>query len=243
MTKSTDALCVKELFEPGNTTAWELLSRFTYPWEALPHIGEFILELGAILDENEYERRDNNVWIHKAATIAPSAHIGNNTIIGAGAQVRHCAYIRENALIGSNTVVGNSTEIKNSILFDKAQVPHFNYVGDTIMGHKSHFGAGVITSNVKSDYSLVTVGYGSERIETGLKKFGAIVGDRVEVGCNAVLNPGTVVGADSNIYPLSFVRGYVKANSIYKRQGEVVLKQLTKDNFSTHLSTSSSELK
>ena len=224
MAKSTDALCVKELFEPGNTVAWDLLLRFAYAWEALPHIGEFIAEVGATLDESEYERRDNSIWIHKTATVAPSAHIGAGTIIGAGAQVRHCAFIRTNAIIGSDAVVGNSTEIKNSILFDKAQVPHFNYVGDTIMGHKSHFGAGVITSNVKSDYSLVTVGYGSERIETGLKKFGAIVGDRVEVGCNAVLNPGTVVGTNSNIYPLSFVRGYVEARSIYKRQGEVVKK-------------------
>lgn len=224
MTKTITALCAKELFEPGNSMAWELLSRFTYPWEALPHIGEFILELGAALDESEYERRDNNVWIHKTATVAPSAYIGDTSIIGAGAHILHCAYVRTNALIGIDAWVGNSTEVKNSILFDKVQIPHFNYVGDSIMGYKSHFGAGVITSNVKSDYSLVSVVYGSERIETGLKKFGAILGDRAEVGCNAVLNPGTVVGADSNIYPLSSVRGYVEAGSIYKRQGEVVKK-------------------
>jgi NDP-sugar pyrophosphorylase family protein len=220
-----ESLFVSELFEPGHSVAWEFLSGFTYPWEALPYIGEFILELGATLDESEYERRDNNVWVHKTAYIAQSAYIGSDTIICPDAEVRNCAYIRQNALVGSNSVVGNSTELKNSILFDRVQVPHFNYVGDSILGYKSHFGAGVITSNVKSDSSLVTVLYEGERIKTGLKKFGAILGDNVEVGCNAVLNPGTVIGAGSNIYPLSSVRGYVEANSIYKRQGEVVRKE------------------
>ena len=224
MNKIVDKLKTGALFEPGHTVAWVLLSRYTYPWEALPHIKDFILEYGAMLDDLSYEQRDNNVWIHKTAEIAPSAYIGSNVIIGADTQVRHCAYIRENALIGKKAVIGNSTEVKNSILFDNVQVPHFNYIGDSILGYKSHCGAGVITSNVKSDSSLVSVNCDSERIETGLKKFGAVLGDRVEVGCNAVLNPGTVIGMNSNVYPLSSVRGYVEANSIYKRQGEIVKK-------------------
>ena len=224
MSIKNDVFSVNSLFEPGHTDAWDFLKQFTYPWEALPHIGSFISKLGATLCESEYECRDNNVWIHKTAQIAPSAFIGRFVIIGADTQIRHCAYIRENALIGKNAVIGNSTEIKNSILFDNVQVPHFNYIGDSIMGYKSHFGAGAITSNVKSDSSLVTVKYDNKQIETGIKKFGAILGDRVEVGCNAVLNPGTVIGADSNIYPLSSVRGYVDTNCIYKSQDNIVKK-------------------
>ena len=218
------ALTTDSLFEPGNTKAWVLLKRFKYPWEALPHIKDFIIELSSLLEESDYNKLDNNVWIHKTANVAPTAFIGNCVIVGAGTRISHCAYIRDNILIGKNTGIGNSTEIKNSILFDNVQVPHFNYVGDSILGYKSHFGAGVITSNVKSDSSLVCVSYGQQRIETGLKKFGAIIGDRVEIGCNAVLNPGTIVGKDSNIYPLSSVRGYITPDSIYKRQGEVVQK-------------------
>ena len=214
-------LYVKNLFKPGNTIAWEYLSQFTYPWEALPGIRDFILELGADLDNSEYEQRGDDVWIHKSASVAPSAHIGNAVIIGAGAEVRHCAFIRGSAMVGSGAVVGNSTELKNVILFDKVQVPHYNYVGDSILGFKSHMGAGSITSNVKSDSSLVSVAFGNERIATTLKKFGAILGDHVEVGCNAVLNPGTVVGSETTIYPLSMVRGFIPPGSIYKKQGEI----------------------
>jgi NDP-sugar pyrophosphorylase family protein len=215
-------LFVKELFAPGHTAAWAYLSRFTYPWEALPGIGRLILELGVALDGAEYEKRGDDAWIHKTAVVAPSAHIGSRVIICAGAQVRHCAFIRENALVGDGAVVGNSTELKNVILFDKVQAPHYNYIGDSILGFKSHMGAGAITSNVKSDYTLVAVAYGDTRIETGLKKFGAILGDNVEVGCNSVLNPGAVIGAGTSIYPLSMVRGYIPAGSIYKKQGEIV---------------------
>ena len=217
-------LYVKELFAPGHTAAWDYLSRFTYPWEALPGIGGLILELGAALDEAEYEKRGDDVWIHKTAIVAPTAHIGRRVIIGADTEVRHCAFIRENALIGGGAVVGNSTELKNAILFDKVQTPHYNYIGDSILGYCSHTGAGAITSNVKSDRTLVAVSYGDTRIDTGLRKFGAILGDHVEVGCNSVLNPGVVVGAGASIYPLSMVRGYVPAHSIYKKQGEIVKK-------------------
>ena len=219
------ALTVNALFEPGHSTALGFLNRFMYPWEALPHIEAYILELGANLNESDYDIRENNVWIHKSAIIAPSAHIGNNVIVEAGANIIHCAYVRNNVLIGKESWIGNSTEVKNSILFNNVQVPHFNYIGDSILGYKSHFGAGVITSNVKSDSSPVSVSYEGQRIKTGLKKFGAIIGDRVEVGCNAVLNPGTIVGSDSNIYPLSSVRGYIEPNSIYKNQGEIVKKR------------------
>ena len=215
-----------QLFEPGHTAAWAgLLARYAYPWEALPHIRDAILQLGKALSEYEYEKRGTDIWIHKTATIAHTAHIGGAVIIGAETEVRHCAYIRGNALIGIGAVIGNSTEIKNAILFDKAQVPHFNYIGDSILGYKSHTGAGAITSNVKSDKSPVKVTYGSRRIETGLKKFGAILGDHTEIGCNAVLNPGTVVGKNATVYPLSFVRGYVPACSIHKQNGEVVSKK------------------
>ena len=216
------ALCVGELFESGHTVAWEFLSQFSHPWEALPGIREFILELGASLDSSNYEQRGGDVWIHKSASVAQSASIGSAVIIGADTEVRHCAFIRGSALVGCNAVVGNSTELKNVILFDGVQVPHYNYVGDSILGYKSHMGAGSITSNVKSDRTPISVKYGDGRIDTGMKKFGAVLGDRVEVGCNSVLNPGCVVGAGSSIYPLSMVRGFVPARSIYKRQGEVV---------------------
>ena len=222
LTISLKELNVWELFQPGHTAAWEYLSRFTYPWEALPGIREFILGLGAGLDEAEYERQGRDVWIHKTAIIAASAYIGSGVIIGAGTQVRHCAYIRESALVGGGAVIGNSTEIKNAILFDGVEVPHYNYIGDSILGYKSHMGAGAITSNIKSDRTPVSVACGNERIDTGMRKFGAILGDHVEVGCNSVLNPGVVIGSGASVYPLSMVRGFVPAGSIYKRQGEVV---------------------
>ena len=206
------------------TLAKPLLEQCEYPWEALPKIGAFITELGATLPAEEYEARDNNVWIAKSAKVAPTAFIGSNVIIGKNAEVRHCAFIRGNALVGEGAVVGNSTELKNVILFNKVQVPHYNYVGDSILGYKAHMGAGSITSNVKSDKTLTVVKTPEGNIPTGLKKFGAILGDNVEVGCGSVLNPASVVGHDSNIYPLSSVRGVVPANSIYKKQGEVVEK-------------------
>lgn len=220
----TDMLRVDALFEPGHTVAWEFLSRYTWPWEALPNIGVYITELGASLEMTEYENPRNNVWIHKTATVAPTAFIGSSVIICAGAEVRHCAFIRGNAIVGNGAVVGNSTELKNVILFDAVQVPHYNYVGDSILGYKSHMGAGSITSNVKSDRSLVSVTCGDVRIDTKLKKFGAILGDNVEIGCNSVLNPGSVIGSNSTVYPLSMVRGFVQAGSIYKRKGEIAEK-------------------
>ena len=217
-------LSIEKLFEPGRTIAWEFLSRYTWLWEALPDISAYIPQAGAALDLTEYEKIRENVWIHKTATIAPSAFIGDSIIIGAGTDVRHGAFIRGNALIGSGVVVGNSTELKNVILSDKVQVPHYNYVGDSILGYKAHMGAGSITSNVKSDSSLISVNYCDNRIDTNLKKFGAILGDHVEIGCNSVLNPGCIVGANTIIYPLSSVRGYVPADSIYKKHGEIVEK-------------------
>jgi len=219
-----DALRIDQLFSPGRTIAWGYISKYTWPWEILPDIGDIILELGEKLDKDEYETLPNNVWIHKTATVAPTASIGETVIIGAGANIRHCAYIRQNALVGDGAVVGNSTELKNVILFDKTQVPHFNYVGDSILGFKSHMGAGSITSNVKSDGTLVTIDCDGSRIETGLKKFGAILGDNVEIGCNSVLNPGSIIGQNATVYPLSMVRGYVPAGSIYKKRGEIAQK-------------------
>ena len=216
-----DLMRIEELFEPGHTIAWEFLSGFEWPWEALPGIRDCIIENGASLDAAEYNELPGNVWIHRTAVIAPTAFIGSHVIIGAGTQVRHCAFIRENALIGASAVIGNSTELKNVILFDGVQVPHYNYVGDSILGHKSHMGAGSITSNVKSDHSIVSVVCGDSRIETGMRKFGAIIGDHVEIGCNSVLNPGCVIGPHTSVYPLSMVRGYIPEGSIYKRQGEV----------------------
>jgi len=215
---------VRELFGPGRSLAWEFLSQYAWPWEALPDIGRFISETGAALDPAEYDERPNGVWVHKTAGVAASASLGKSIIVCAGAEIRHCAYIRANAVVGRGAVVGNSTELKNVILFDEVQTPHYNYVGDSILGYKSHMGAGSITSNVKSDHSPVSVLCGGLRIETSLRKFGAVLGDYVEIGCNAVLNPGSVVGARSTVYPLSFVRGFVPPGSIYKKQGEVVEK-------------------
>lgn len=217
---------ISNLFNLDETIAKELLGKYEYPWEVLPHIEEFILELGKSLDKNEYEKIGDNVWIHKTAKVYKSAYIGENCIICEGAEVRHCAFIRKNAIIGKNTVVGNSTELKNVILFNNVQVPHYNYVGDSILGYKSHMGAGSITSNVKSDKKLVVIKNGLKKIETGMKKVGAMLGDNVEIGCGSVLNPGTVIGRNSNVYPLSSVRGVVSKNSIYKNKNEIVEKKI-----------------
>lgn len=218
-------LTVKELYTLDETIAKDIFDGVTYPWEVLPKIGSFIVELGKTLSEDEYEKRGENIWIAKSASVAPTAYINGPAIIGKNAEVRHCAFIRGNAIVGEGAVVGNSTELKNVILFNKVQVPHYNYVGDSVLGFKSHMGAGSITSNVKSDKKLVVVKTPEGMIETGMKKFGAMLGDEVEVGCGSVLNPGTVVGSHSNIYPLSSVRGYVPGGSIYKKQGEVVEKR------------------
>lgn len=206
------------------TIAKDYLAQFTYPWEALKGISDYIKELGPTLDKEIFEERGENIWIAKSATVAPTACLNGPLIIDEDAEIRHCAFIRGSAIIGKNSVVGNSTEIKNDIIFNNVQVPHYNYVGDSILGYKAHMGAGSITSNVKSDKKLVVVKAGEERMETGLKKFGAMLGDEVEVGCGSVLNPGTVVGPHSNIYPLSSVREVVPANSIYKKRGEVAEK-------------------
>ncbi len=215
---------IKNLYNLDETIAKELLESVTYPWEALPKIEEFIIELGNKLDPDKYEKRGENIWIAKSAKVYPTAYINGPAIIGENAEVRHCAFIRGKAIVGNGAVVGNSTELKNVILFNKVQVPHYNYVGDSILGYKAHMGAGSITSNVKSDKKLVIVKNGKEQIETGLKKFGAMLGDNVEVGCNSVLNPGTVVGRNTNIYPLSCVRGVIPSKSIYKNKSEIVEK-------------------
>ena len=212
------------LYNLEETMAKELLERYTYPWEVLPYINDFIIKLGNTLDIEKYEKVGDNVWIAKTAKVAPTACINGPVIIGENAEIRHCAFIRGKAIVGEGAVVGNSTELKNVILFNKVQVPHYNYVGDSILGYKSHMGAGSITSNVKSDKKLVIVKNGKEQIETGLKKIGAMLGDEVEVGCGSVLNPGTVVGKNSNIYPLSSVRGVVPEKSIYKNKNEIVKK-------------------
>ena len=217
-------LTISELYTLEETIAKDLFEGATYPWEVLPKIGSFILELGKTLPEDEYDKVGEDEWIAKSAKVFDSAYIHGPAIIGKEAEVRHCAFIRGNAIVGEGAVVGNSTELKNVVLFNKVQVPHYNYVGDSILGYRSHMGAGSITSNVKSDKKLVVVKTPNENIETGIKKFGAMLGDEVEVGCGSVLNPGTVVGAHSNIYPLSSVRGVVPAGSIYKKQGEVVEK-------------------
>lgn len=221
----TDELRIQNLYDLTHTAAAPLLEKLDYPWQALPRIKEFIIQLGESLSPDEYDRRGENVWVAKSAKVFETAYIAGPAIIGPETEVRHCAFIRGNALVGAGCVVGNSTELKNVILFDKVQVPHYNYVGDSILGYFSHMGAGSITSNVKSDKTLVTVHAADESIETGLKKFGAMLGDHVEVGCNSVLNPGTVIGRNSNVYPLSMVRGFVPANSIYKVRGEVVTKR------------------
>ena len=215
---------IKELYDLTETAAKPLLESVTYPWEALPKIKDFIIELGNSLDPEEYEKRGENIWIHKSATVFDSAYIAGPCIIGKDTEVRQCAFIRGSALVGDNCVVGNSTELKNVIIFNNVQVPHYNYVGDSILGFHSHMGAGSITSNVKSDKTLVHVKGADFDIATGMKKFGAMLGDYVEVGCNSVLNPGTVIGLHSNIYPLSRVRGYVPSNSIYKDQNDIVTK-------------------
>ena len=213
-----------DLFDLTHTLAADYLSGFQYPWEALKGIKTCIETLGADLGD-DYTEVSPAVWVHKTAVIAPTAFLGAPCIIGAGTEVRHCAFIRGSALVGENCVVGNSVELKNVILFDKVQVPHYNYVGDSILGYKAHMGAGSVTSNVKSDKTLVVVKNGEEKIETGLKKFGAMLGDCVEVGCNSVLNPGCIVGKDSSIYPVACVRGVVPENSIWKTGGVVVTKK------------------
>jgi len=217
-------LFINELLDLSQTIAAEAFEGCTYPWEVLAKIKETILKIGPTLSKDEYDQIGEDVWIAKSAKIAPTASINGPAIIGKDAEVRHCAFIRGNAIVGEGAVVGNSTELKNVILFNKVQVPHFNYVGDSVLGYKAHMGAGCITSNVKSDKTLVKVRIGDETLETGLKKFGAILGDYVEVGCNTVLNPGSVVGRNTNIYPLSMVRGYIPEKSIYKKAGEIVTK-------------------
>lgn len=220
-----DNISVKAMYSLDKTIAAELFEGCTYPWEVLPKIKSFILSLGATLDPEKFEKRGDDVWIAKSATVFPSAYIAGPCIIDEEAEVRHCAFIRGSVIVGKGSVVGNSTEVKNAVIFDNVQVPHYNYVGDSVLGYRSHMGAGSITSNVKSDKTLVKVTVGGERIDTGLKKFGAVLGDFVEVGCGSVLNPGTVIGKNTSIYPLSSVRGTVPANSIYKKAGEVAEKR------------------
>ena len=216
---------IRNLFDLSQTIAAPLLEEKTYPYEVLPLISDFIVKLGESLPEDKYEKRGENIWVAKSAHVFESAYLHGPLIIDEGAEVRHCAFIRGNAIVGKNAVVGNSTELKNVILFNNVQVPHYNYVGDSILGYKSHMGAGSITSNVKSDKTLVEIKVGDEKVKTGLKKMGAILGDEVEVGCGSILNPGSIIGSSSNIYPLSSVRGYVPAGSIYKNQNEIVKKQ------------------
>lgn len=216
---------ITELFDLTHTIAADYLKGFTYPWEALKGIGELIISLGKNLDPQEYNNPSENVWIHKTAKVFPSAYIGAPCIIGANTEVRHCAFIRGSALVGENCVVGNSVELKNVIIFDNVQTPHYNYVGDSILGYKSHMGAGSITSNVKSDKTNVVIKSNEVSIETGIKKIGAMLGDNVEIGCNSVLNPGTIVGRNSNVYPTSCVRGVIPENSIWKTGGVVILKK------------------
>lgn len=214
----------KELYDLSHSAMGAYLERFEYPWEALSGISEEIARLGASLPKESFREVAPRVWVHVSAKVAPSAYLGAPCIIDEGAEVRQCAFVRGSAYVGKGCVVGNSTELKNVILFDGVQVPHYNYVGDSILGYKSHMGAGAVTSNVKSDKTLVVVKNGEERFETGLKKFGAMLGDCVEVGCNSVLNPGTVIGKNTNVYPLSCVRGVVPAGSIYKTGGVIVKK-------------------
>ena len=216
---------IANLLDLNETIAKELFEGKNYPWEVLPEIKAFIVKLGRTLDPEEYEYQEGDIWIAKSATVAPTAFINGPAIIGKNTEVRHCAFIRGNAIVGENCVVGNSTELKNVVLFNNVQVPHYNYVGDSVLGYKSHMGAGSICSNVKSDKKLVVVKDGDDQIETGIKKFGAMLGDYVEVGCGSVLNPGTVIGRNSNIYPLSPVRGCVPADSIYKNAKEIVKKK------------------
>lgn len=216
---------IKNLYDTKETIAADLFQKAQYPWELLPQISDYIVALGNTLDPEKFEKRGENVWIAKSATVAPTAFINGPAIIDEEAEIRHCAFIRGSAIVGKGAVVGNSTELKNVILFNKVQVPHYNYVGDSILGFKAHMGAGSITSNVKSDKTLVVIHSKDERLETGRKKVGAMLGDNVEVGCNSVLNPGTVIGRNANVYPTSMVRGVIPAGSIYKKQGEIVKKQ------------------
>ncbi len=219
------ALETKELFSMENTIAAPVFEGTKYPFEVLPKIKDFILELAKKLDMTRFEKKGENIFIAKSAKVAPTAFINGPCIIDEDAEIRHCAFIRGNAIVGKGAVVGNSTELKNVILFDKAQVPHYNYVGDSVIGFRSHMGAGAITSNLKSDKTLVTIKTPEGRLETGLKKFGAMLGDNVEVGCGSVLNPGTVIGQNTNVYPLSSVRGFIPSNSIYKKLGEIAEKR------------------
>lgn len=218
---------IEQMYDLHHTLAKEYLSQFTYPWEALKGIKDMIVSVGEALPKDEYDEVSEHVWVHKTATVFPSAYLGAPCIIGPRTEVRHCAFIRSAALVGADCVVGNSVELKNVILFDHVQTPHYNYVGDSILGYYAHTGAGSITSNVKSDKTLVVVHdrFGHENVETGLKKMGAMLGDHVEVGCNSVLNPGTVIGRNSNVYPTSCVRGFVPENSIWKNDGTVVTKR------------------
>ena len=216
---------IADLYDLSQTIAASLLEGAEYPWEVLPEIHYFIIELGKSLPADIYEERGENIWVAKSAKVAPTACLNGPLIIDEEAEVRHCAFVRGNAIVGKGAVVGNSTELKNVILFNKVQVPHYNYVGDSILGYKSHMGAGSITSNVKSDKTLVVIKGENINIETGLKKVGAMLGDRVEVGCNSVLNPGTVIGRDSNVYPTSCVRGVIPADSIFKVKDNIVAKQ------------------
>ena len=216
---------ISNMYTLEETIAKDYLVQFTYPWEALAGIGDYIKELGKTLNPDVYEQKGEDIWVAKSATVAPTACLNGPLIIDEDAEIRHCAFVRGSAIVGKGSVVGNSTELKNDIIFNSVQVPHYNYVGDSILGYKSHMGAGSITSNVKSDKTLVVVKDGDEKIETGLKKFGAMLGDFVEIGCNSVLNPGTVIGRHTNVYPLSSVRGVIPANSIFKKPGEVVQKK------------------
>ena len=217
-------ITIENLYDLKETIAADLFTEAEYPWEVLPRIHDFILELGKRLPEEIYEKRGEDIWVAKNAKVAPTACLNGPLIIDEEAEIRHCAFVRGNAIVGKGAVVGNSTELKNVVLFNKVQVPHYNYVGDSILGYKSHMGAGSITSNVKSDKTLVVVKSPYGNIETGLKKMGAMLGDNVEVGCNSVLNPGTVISRCSNVYPTSMVRGFIEPNSIYKKQGEIVSK-------------------
>ena len=219
-----EQITISALYDLNKTIAADIFKDCTYPWEVLAKIGDFIKELGKTLSEDEYEQRAEDVWVAKSATVYPTAYINGPCIIGKEAEERHCAFIRGKTIVGEGAVVGNSTELKNVILFNKVQVPHYNYVGDSILGYKAHMGAGSITSNVKSDKKLITIKAPDMPIDTGIKKIGAFLGDGVEVGCGSVLNPGTIVGRNSNIYPLSSVRGFVPAGSIYKNKTEIVEK-------------------
>ena len=219
-----EACKISNMYTLSETIAAGLFEGAEYPWEVLPKIHDFILELGKSLPADKFEKRGEDIWVAKSATVAPTACLNGPLIVDEDAEIRHCAFVRGNAIVGKGAVVGNSTELKNVVLFNKVQVPHYNYVGDSVLGFKSHMGAGSITSNVKSDKTLVTVKSVDEKIETGLKKMGAMLADHVEVGCNSVLNPGTVIGRNSNIYPTSCVRGCIPANSIYKNEKEIVEK-------------------